>query len=118
MVWEPGEEAWEAKLAALHSYRRTTGHLAPRQDAIWDGPVGGGPRASRAAHGQPPSQGRPRQGQGALPRCGAAGGDRPRRELPWQRHYRLLADLVDGSLPDIQAGVLMDGEDIGRRLER
>ncbi len=35
MVWEPGEEAWENKLAALRSYRRATGHLAPRQDAVW-----------------------------------------------------------------------------------
>lgn len=34
MVWEPGEEAWESKLAALRSYRRATGHLAPRQDAV------------------------------------------------------------------------------------
>uniref|UniRef100_UPI003F80D565 helicase associated domain-containing protein n=1 Tax=Streptomyces calvus TaxID=67282 RepID=UPI003F80D565 len=29
MVWEPGEEAWEAKLAVLRCYRRATGHLAP-----------------------------------------------------------------------------------------
>jgi hypothetical protein len=35
MVWEPGEESWENKLAALRSYRRATGHLAPRQDAVW-----------------------------------------------------------------------------------
>ncbi len=35
MVWEPGEEAWENKLAALRSYRRAMGHLAPRQDAVW-----------------------------------------------------------------------------------
>ncbi|ANS70780.1 putative helicase [Streptomyces lincolnensis] len=35
MVWEPGEEAWESKLAALRSYRRATGHLAPRQDQVW-----------------------------------------------------------------------------------
>ncbi|CAM5615638.1 Helicase-associated domain-containing protein OS=Streptomyces aurantiogriseus OX=66870 GN=GCM10010251_25000 PE=4 SV=1 [Streptomyces aurantiogriseus] len=34
MVWEPGEEAWEAKLAALCSYQRAAGHLAPRQDAV------------------------------------------------------------------------------------
>lgn len=33
MVWEPSEEAWETKLAALRSYRRATGHLTPRQDA-------------------------------------------------------------------------------------
>ncbi len=35
MVWEPGEKAWEAKLAVLRSFRRATGHLAPRQDAMW-----------------------------------------------------------------------------------
>ncbi len=35
MVWEPGEEAWETKLAALRSYHRANGHLAPRQDAVW-----------------------------------------------------------------------------------
>ncbi|GGR66051.1 hypothetical protein GCM10010282_68840 [Streptomyces roseolus] len=35
MVWEPGEEAWEAKPAALRSYGRATGRLAPRQDAVW-----------------------------------------------------------------------------------
>ncbi|WP_376210490.1 helicase associated domain-containing protein [Streptomyces sp. NPDC056304] len=35
MVWEPGGEAWENKLAALRSYQRATGHLAPRQDAVW-----------------------------------------------------------------------------------
>jgi hypothetical protein len=40
--------------------------------------------------------------------------------LDWQRHYRVLADLVDadGSLPEIQPGVLMDGDDIGRWLQR
>jgi hypothetical protein len=38
--------------------------------------------------------------------------------LEWQRHYRILADLVeaDGSLPDIAPGVLMDDDDIGRWL--
>lgn len=34
-VWEPGGEAWENKLTALRSYRRATGHLAPRHDAVW-----------------------------------------------------------------------------------
>lgn len=40
--------------------------------------------------------------------------------LDWQRHHRVLADLVDadGSLPDIAPGVLMDGDDIGRWLKR
>ena len=41
MVWEPGEEAWEEnKLATLRPYRRVHGHLAPRQDAVWDGTDG------------------------------------------------------------------------------
>lgn len=40
--------------------------------------------------------------------------------LDWQRHYRVLADLVeaDGSLPEIQPGVLMDGDDIGKWLQQ
>lgn len=59
MVWEPGEEAWEAKLAALRSYQRATGHLAPRQNAVGRGRSDG---AHRAALGQPPAQGRPREG--------------------------------------------------------
>lgn len=35
MGWEPGEEDWENKLAALRSYRRAMWHLARRQDAVW-----------------------------------------------------------------------------------
>jgi hypothetical protein len=37
-----------------------------------------------------------------------------------QRHYRVIADLVDAGnhLPDIAPGVLMDGDVIGRWLER
>jgi hypothetical protein len=40
--------------------------------------------------------------------------------LDWQRHYRVLADLVDadGSLPEIAPGVLFEGDDIGRWLQR
>ena len=40
--------------------------------------------------------------------------------LDWQRHYRVLADLSDGDgpLPDIQPGVLFDGDDLGKWLER
>lgn len=115
------KEAWEAKLAALRSYRRATGHLAPRQDAVGRGRSDG---AHRATLGQPPARaasGRPRAGRGTRE---AARRDRPGPELPlaldWQRHYRVLADLVgaDGSLPEIQPAVLMDGDDIGRWLQR
>jgi hypothetical protein len=40
--------------------------------------------------------------------------------LDWQRHYRVLADLVgaDGHLPDIAPGVLFDGDDLGKWLKR
>jgi hypothetical protein len=42
--------------------------------------------------------------------------------LDWQRHYRILADLAadepGGSLPDIAPGVQMDGDDLGRWLQR
>ncbi|MEV6250661.1 Helicase associated domain protein [Streptomyces sp. NPDC051742] len=125
MVWEPGEEAWENKLAALRSYQRAMGHLAPRQDAMWGEddkmvPIG--------------------QHMANLRRTGGLGKDAERAAeraaqlaavdedwncpwpLDWQRHYRVLADLADteagGVLPDITPGVLFDGDDIGRWLKR
>ncbi|KFG71733.1 DEAD/DEAH box helicase [Streptomyces mutabilis] len=123
MVWEPGEEAWENKLAALRSYRRATGHLAPRQDAVW------GEGEAMVPVGQHMAN---------LRRNGGLGKDAERAAvraqqlaaidedwncpwpLDWQRHYRVLADLVDadGHLPDIHPGVLFDGDDIGRWLQR
>ncbi|MFI6348735.1 Helicase associated domain protein [Streptomyces sp. NPDC050560] len=123
MVWEPGEEAWETKVSALRSYHRATGHLAPRQDAVWGEGEAMVPVGQHLAN---------------LRRKGGLGKDQKRtREraeqltaidpdwscpwpLDWQRHYRVLADLVDadGVLPEIQPGVLMDGDDIGRWLER
>lgn len=48
----------------------------------------------------------------------------PDWDCPWplncQRHYRVLADLVDADshLPDIAPGVLMDGDDIGKWLQQ
>ncbi|MFJ2203476.1 Helicase associated domain protein [Streptomyces violaceusniger] len=121
MVWEPGEEAWETKLAALRSYRRATGHLAPRQDAVW------GEGQAMVPIGQHMANLRRKGGLGKDPERAA---ERAKQleaiepdwncpwPLDWQRHYRVLADLVDadGSLPDIAPGVLMDGDDIGRWL--
>ncbi|GHB71103.1 helicase [Streptomyces xanthochromogenes] len=122
MVWEPGEEAWENKLAALRSYRRATGHLAPRQDAVWG--EGAGDDGQLAVG----------QFLANLRRKGGLGKDAVRAAkraqqlteidqdwncpwpLNWQRHYRVLADLADadGQLPHIAPGVLMDGDDIGK----
>ncbi|MFC9734234.1 DEAD/DEAH box helicase [Streptomyces roseolus] len=126
MVWEPGEEAWETKLAALRSYHRAHGHLAPRQDAVW-GDTDGEPLAI----GQLIAN---------LRRPGALGKDPDRAAtraeqlteidrdwncpwpLDWQRHHRVLARLAadepDGRLPDIAPGVVHDGDDLGRWITR
>ncbi|MEU3410224.1 Helicase associated domain protein [Streptomyces sp. NPDC006658] len=123
MVWEPGEEAWENKLAALRSYRRAMGHLAPRQDAVW------GEGEAMVPVGQHMANLRRKGGLGKDPERAAQRAKQlaaidPDWDCPWpldwQRHYRVLADLVDadGQLPDIAPGVLMDGDDIGRWLER
>ncbi|MFE8916967.1 Helicase associated domain protein [Streptomyces globisporus] len=123
MVWEPGEEAWETKLAALRSYRRATGHLAPRQNAVW------GEGEAMVPIGQHMAN---------LRRKGGLGKDAERATmrakqlaavdedwdcpwpLDWQRHHRVLADLVDadGILPTIEPGVLFEGDDLGKWLQR
>ena len=124
MVWEPGEEAWENKLAALRSYHRATGHLAPRQDALWgEGktlvPVGRHLANLRREDGLGKNRERARK------RAEQLAAIDPDWNCPWpldwQRHYRALADLIDtgGHLPAIQPGTLLfDGDDIGRWLQR
>ncbi|MEU4800534.1 Helicase associated domain protein [Streptomyces sp. NPDC023327] len=118
MVWEPGEEAWESKLAALRSYRRATGHLAPRQDAVW------GEGEAMVPIGQHMANLRRKGGLGkdtkrAAVRAAQLTEIDPDWNCPWplnwQRHYRVLADLVDadGHLPHIAPGVTFDGDDIG-----
>ncbi|MFD6045850.1 Helicase associated domain protein [Streptomyces koyangensis] len=118
MVWEPGEEAWENKLAALRSYRRATGHLAPRQDAVW------GEGEAMVPIGQHMANLRRKGGLGKDPKRAAERAEQlaeidPDWNCPWplnwQRHYRVLADLVDadGHLPHIAPGVIFDGDDIG-----
>ncbi|WP_326794063.1 Helicase associated domain protein (plasmid) [Streptomyces sp. NBC_00841] len=123
MVWEPGEEAWEAKLAALRSYRRATGHLAPRQDAVW------GEGEAMVPVGQHMANLRRKGGLGkdaerAAERAKQLAAIDPDWNCPWpldwQRHHRVLADLVDadGVLPAIEPGVLFDGDDLGKWLQR
>ncbi|MGA5417960.1 Helicase associated domain protein [Streptomyces pseudogriseolus] len=123
MVWEPGEEAWENKLTALRSYRRATGHLAPRQDAVW------GQGEATVPVGQHIANLRRKSGLGKDPERAAVRAQQLSEidedwncpwPLNWQRHYRHLAELVDadGHLPDIAPGVLMDGDDIGKWLQQ
>ncbi|MEU3603663.1 Helicase associated domain protein [Streptomyces sp. NPDC006798] len=118
MVWEPGEEAWENKLAALRSYHRATGHLAPRQDAVWGEGEAMVPIGQHLAN---------LRRKGGLGKDAGRAAERAQQlteidpdwncewPLNWQRHYRVLADLVDadGHLPHIQPGVMFDGDDIG-----
>ncbi|MEU9039378.1 Helicase associated domain protein [Streptomyces sp. NPDC048352] len=126
MVWEPGEEAWEAKLAVLRSYRKATGHLAPRQDAMW------GEDDEMLPIGQYMANLRRKGAKNGLGKDEDTAATRGAQlaaidkdwncpwPLDWQRHYRVLADLVDadGQLPDIAPGVLMDGDDIGRWFQQ
>ncbi|MFD0492574.1 helicase associated domain-containing protein [Streptomyces rhizosphaericus] len=123
MVWEPGDEAWETKLAALRSYRRATGHLAPRQDAVW------GEGEAMVPIGQHMANLRRKGGLGKDPQQAEARAAQLAEidpdwncpwPLDWQRHYKVLAELVDadGHLPAIDPGVLFEGDDIGRWLTR
>ncbi|MFD3585730.1 Helicase associated domain protein [Streptomyces sp. NPDC058683] len=123
MVWEPGEEAWENKLAALRSYRQATGHLAPRQDQVW------GDGDALVPIGQHLANLRRKAGLGkdadrARARAEQLAAIDPDWDCPWpldwQRHYRVLADLVDadGILPDIAPGVVFEGDDVGKWLAR
>ncbi|MFJ3861367.1 Helicase associated domain protein [Streptomyces sp. NPDC090085] len=126
MVWEPGEEAWENKLAVLRSYQKATGHLAPRQDAVW------GEDDQMVPVGQYMANLRRKGAKNGLGKDKDTATTRAAQlaeidkdwncpwPLDWQRHCRVLADLVDadGQLPDIAPGVLWDGDDIGRWLQQ
>ncbi|WJV51893.1 DEAD/DEAH box helicase [Streptomyces flavofungini] len=126
MVWEPGEEAWEAKLAALRTYRRATGHLAPRQDAVWGEDEAMVPIGQHMANlrRKGTKNGLGKDPERAAVRAAQLTAIDPDWNCPWpldwQRHYRVLADLVDadGHLPDIAPGVLMDGDDLGKWLQQ
>lgn len=126
MVWEPGEEAWETKLAILRSYHRAHGHLAPRRDALWGNadselaPVGEHMANLRRTHGLGKNP------QRATMRAAQLTAIDPDWNCPWpldwQRHHRVLTHLAtdepDNTLPAIEPGVLFDGDDLGRWLQR
>ncbi|MET7498506.1 Helicase associated domain protein, partial [Streptomyces sp900116325] len=126
MIWEPGDEAWETKLAALRSYHRAHGHLAPRQDAVW-----GDAEGELVPVGQHMANLRRKTGLGKDPqraqtRAAQLAEIDPDWNCPWpldwQRHHRVLADLANtepgGNLPDIAPGVTYEGDDLGRWLQR
>ncbi|MFL4909351.1 helicase associated domain-containing protein, partial [Streptomyces sp. MMS24-I2-30] len=126
MVWEPGDETWENKLAALRSYHRATGHLAPRQDAVWGEGEAMVPIGQHLANLRRKGQknGLGKDPERAAVRAAQLAAIDPDWNCPWpldwQRHYKVLADLVDadGHLPHIAPGVLFEGDDIGKWLQR
>jgi superfamily II DNA or RNA helicase len=126
-VWEPGDEAWETKLAALRSYHRAHGHMAPRQDALW----GEADDNKLLPVGQLLANLRRKDGLGKDPqraeqRAKQLAAIDPDWNCPWpldwQRHHRVLTDLAadepDGRLPGIQPGVTYEGDDLGRWIQR
>lgn len=126
MVWEPGEETWENKLAALRSYRRATGHLAPRQDAHWAKddnnliPIGQLMANLRRKDGLGKD---PERAEARAAQLAAIDEDwNCPWPLNWQRHYAVLRDLAEtepgGVLPHIQPGVTFENDDIGKWLQR
>ncbi|MFF6961669.1 Helicase associated domain protein [Streptomyces sp. NPDC008317] len=123
-----GQEAWEAKLAALRSYRRASGHLAPRQDAVWGEGDAMVPIGQHIANLRRKGT---KNGLGKDPERAAVRAAQLTKidpdwncpwPLDWQRHYKVLADLADtegeGVLSLIEPGVQFDGDDLGLWLER
>ncbi|MCX4784416.1 DEAD/DEAH box helicase [Streptomyces sp. NBC_01264] len=126
MVWEPGEEAWEDKLAALRAYHRASGHLAPRQNALWGESETMVPIGQHMANLRRTGvkNGLGKDEENATTRAAQLSAIDEDWDCPWpldwQRNYRLLAALADadGSLPDIAPGVTIDGDDVGRWLHQ
>ncbi|MYX35779.1 MULTISPECIES: DEAD/DEAH box helicase [unclassified Streptomyces] len=126
MVWEPGDQAWETKLATLRAYHRAHGHLAPRQDAVWADSDG-----TLVPIGQHLANLRRKDGLGKNPERAAARAaqlaaidedwDCP-WPLDWQRHYAVLRDLAetepDHSVAGIEPGVTFNGDDLGAFIAR
>uniref|UniRef100_UPI00186449F8 helicase associated domain-containing protein n=1 Tax=Streptomyces xinghaiensis TaxID=1038928 RepID=UPI00186449F8 len=126
MVWEPGQEGWENKLAALRSFHRAHGHLAPRRDAVW-----GDAHSELVPVGEHMANLRRQGSLGKSPERAAARAAQLAQidpdwncpwPLDWQRHYAVLRDLAadepDGVLPNIAPGVLFEGDDLGTWLHR
>jgi hypothetical protein len=95
------------------------GHLAPRQDAVWD------EGETMVPIGQHIANLRRKGGLGKDPERAA---ERAKQlaaidpdwncpwPLDWQRNYRVLADIVEdeGRLPHIDPGMTWDGDDLGK----
>jgi hypothetical protein len=104
--------------------RPRAGHLAPRQDALW----------GENDDVQPIGQHLANLRKGGLGKDPERAADRAQQltaidpdwncpwPLDWQRHYAILRDLAadeaGGTLPHIPPGVLFEGDDLGKWLQR
>jgi hypothetical protein len=115
MVWDATDAAFQENLAAARAYyQRHWSLCAPRSASVLDRPLGqwlSNMRRPGALAGHPERA----QALAAIDPYW-----NPDWPVDWQRHYRVLADLVDadGTLPEIQPGVLFEGDDLGKWLER
>ncbi|MGW0778311.1 Helicase associated domain protein [Streptomyces sp. NPDC002835] len=126
MVWEPGDEAWEAKIALFRSYHRAHGHLAPKQDTLWQDENGTEQPIGRHLVNLRRPQGLGKNQERAEQRAAQLKEIDPDWNAPWpldwQRNWAILrqlaADEPGGRLPDITPGVTVDGEDPGRWIRQ
>lgn len=127
MVWEPGDQAWETKLAIFHAFHRAHGHLAPRQDALWsDSPDGQTAPIGKHLANLRREGGLGKNTDRAETRATQLATIDPDWDCPWpldcQRHYAVLRDLAetepDGTVAGIEPGVTFNGDDLGAWLVR
>lgn len=124
MVWSVPDAAWKDKLAVLQSYARNHyGSLAAPKTAVW------GEDEQEIAVGMLIANLRRPGGLGknaerAATRAVQLAEIDPDWDCPWsldwQRGYVKLRACLEGgaTLDELQAGVMVDGEDIGRWLQR
>ncbi|MFD8019003.1 Helicase associated domain protein [Streptomyces lavendulae] len=120
IVWDTADAAFETNLAATRAYHQLHGTLAaPRGAAILDIAVGQWLTNVRRPGGLGKDQGRARRRAAALAAIDADWNPRTRGwTVDWQRHYAYLTQLLANGtrLGDVEPGVTLHGEDIGRWL--
>lgn len=123
MVWSMPDAAWEDKLAVLRSYAQKHGTLAAPKTAVW------GEDEAEVAVGMLIANLRRPGGLGKNPARAAARAAQLTEidpdwncqwPLDWQRGWVKVRVCLEGgaSLGELQPGVTVDGEDIGRWLQR
>nr|WP_280919118.1 helicase associated domain-containing protein [Streptomyces sp. SPB4] len=120
IVWDTADAAFETNLAAARAYYQLHGTLAaPRGAAILDIAVGQWLTNVRRPSGLGKDPARAARRAAALAAIDADWNPRTRGwTVDWQRHYAYLTQLLANGtrLADVEPGVTLHGEDIGRWL--